>query len=115
MKITMRLQLLGLLFCCTLAATQEPMAVPVKAPFAGATISDFKGKVSIQLPGQAFTTPMRGESLPPESEISTDDGRLLLRLADGSDVIVRPHTRLVLNEPETSGWRYLHLLIGRIH
>jgi FecR protein len=115
MKVALRLQVLGLLLYCTLAAAQEPAPAAVKAPFAGATISDFKGSVGIHLPGQALKAPTRGDILPPETEINTEDGRLLLRLMDGSDVVVRPRTRLVLKEPEASGWRYLQLLIGRIH
>jgi hypothetical protein len=115
MKLALRLQVIGLLFYCALVAAQEPAPAVVKAPLAGATISDFKGKIGIQLPGQALRAPMRGDILPAETEITTDDGRLLLRLMDGSDVIVRPRTRLVLKEPETNGWRYLQLLIGRIH
>lgn len=115
MKIGLRLQVIGLLLYCTLVAAQEPAPAAVKAPFAGATIADVKGRVGIQLPGQALRAPMRGDTLPPETEINTEDGRLLLRLMDGSDVVVRPRTRLVLKEPETSGWRYLQLLIGRIH
>src|SRR5215471_8831744 len=115
MKTALRLQAISLLLYCALAAAQEPAPAPVRAPFAGATISDFKGKVGIQVPGQALKTPARGDILPPETEINTEDGRLLLRLTDGSDVVVRPRTRLVLKEPETSGWRYLQLLIGRIH
>ncbi|HMF90214.1 MAG TPA: FecR family protein, partial [Candidatus Angelobacter sp.] len=114
MKVALRFQVIGLLLYCTLVAAQEPTPAPVKAPFAGATISDFKGKVGIQIPGQALKAPSRGDALPPETEINTEDGRLLLRLMDGSDVVVRPRTRLVLKEPETSGWRYLQLLIGRI-
>jgi FecR protein len=115
MKVALRLQVLGLLLYCTLIAAQEPAPTAVKAPFAGATISDFKGRVGIQLPGQALRAPTRGDTLPPETEINTEDGRLLLRLMDGSDVVVRPRTRLILKEPEATGWRYLQLLIGRIH
>jgi hypothetical protein len=111
-----QLAVLGVLFFSTfLASGQEPAPTVVKAPFAGATISDFKGKVAIRLPGQALAAPLRGETLPPETEVNTDDGNLLLRLADGSDVLVRSHTKLTVKQPETSGWRYLQLLIGRIH
>lgn len=94
---------------------QEKPAAAVSAPYAGATIADFHGKIGIQLPGQALISPSRGEILPPESIISTDDGRLLLRLADGSDILVRPHTKLVLKQPEATAWRYLQLVLGRIH
>lgn len=116
MKTTLRFWITGFLLFCGIAAAQQTPPPAVAAPFAGATISDFRGRVSIQLPGQAVVgEPARGALLPPETTISTDDGRLLLRLSDGSEVLVRPHTRLVLKQPETNGWRYLQLLVGRIH
>jgi len=117
MKNTLCFWISGLLLFCGLAAAQQtaPPAATI-APFAGATISDVRGRVSIQLPGQAsFSEPARGTLLPPETTISTDDGRLLLRLSDGSEILVRSHTRLVLKQPETNAWRYLQLMIGRIH
>ncbi|HET9838256.1 MAG TPA: FecR family protein [Candidatus Angelobacter sp.] len=101
----------GLALFCACAAAQEKA---VNAPYAGATVSDFKGKVSVQLPAQAFSAPVRGELLPPDTTVSTDEGRLLLKLADGSDVLVRPHTKLVLKQPETSGWKYIQMTVGRI-
>ncbi|HEY2389800.1 MAG TPA: FecR family protein [Candidatus Angelobacter sp.] len=105
--------LMGLvLFCaCALAQEASPAA---NAPYAGATISDFKGKVSIQLPAQAFSAPSRGQVLPPDTTVSTQEGRLLLKLSDGSDVLVRPYTKLLLKQPETSGWKYFQLLLGRV-
>ncbi len=114
MKLQFVCRISLLLFVCGIAAAQEPKAAPARAPYAGATISDFKGKVSIQLPGQSFHAPSRGEVLPAETQINTGEGRLLLRLSDGSDLLVRPNTRLVLKQPETSGWRYLQLLVGRV-
>src|ERR1051326_9558853 len=109
-KLTLTIVFLAL-YCACAAAQQAPAAT---APYAAATISDFKGKGSIQLPAQAFAAPVRGEVLPPETTVSTDEGRLLLKLSDGSDILVRPHTKLVLKQPETSGWKYFQMTIGRI-
>jgi hypothetical protein len=109
-KITLTIVFLAL-YCACAAAQQTPAA---SAPYAGATISDFKGKVSIQLPAQAFAAPVRGEVLPPDTTVSTDEGRLLLKLSDGSDVLVRPHTKLLLKQPEASGWKYFQIMIGRV-
>jgi hypothetical protein len=114
MKSKLSFTIIGVAVLCVCAAAQQTPPAAVSVPYAGATISDFKGKVSIQLPAQAFTAPVRGEVLPPESTVSTDDGRLLLKLADGSDVLVRPHTKLVLKQPETSGWKYFQMMIGRV-
>jgi uncharacterized membrane protein YgcG len=110
-KLTLTIVFLAL-YCACAAAQQAPAAA--SAPYAGATISDFKGKVSIQLPAQAFAAPVRGEVLPPETTVSTDEGRLLLKLSDGSDVLVRPHTKLLLKQPEASGWKYFQIMLGRV-
>jgi hypothetical protein len=115
MKNKLTFTLIGLvLFCASVVAQESPQGTTASAPYAGATISDFKGKVSIQLPAQAFAAPVRGEILPPETTVSTDDGRLLLKLSDGSDVLVRAHTKLLLKQPEASGWKYFQLLMGRV-
>jgi len=111
-KITLTIVFLALYCAC--AAAQQTPAAAATAPYAGATISDFKGKVSIQLPAQAFAAPVRGELLPPDTTVNTDEGRLLLRLSDGSDVLVRPHTKLLLKQPEASGWKYFQIMIGRV-
>jgi hypothetical protein len=114
MKNKLVYTMIGMALFCACAAAQENPPAAVNAPYAGATISDFKGKVGIQLPAQAFSAPVRGEVLPPETTVSTDDGRLLLKLGDGSDILVRPHTRLVLKQPETSGWKYFQMMVGRV-
>src|SRR6476646_5541081 len=47
--------LIGLvLFCAAAVAQESQQTATASAPYAGATISDFKGKVSIQLPAQVF-------------------------------------------------------------
>lgn len=115
MKNKLIFTLIGLvMFCASAVAQESQQGTTASAPYAGATISDFKGKVSIQLPAQAFAAPVRGEILPPETTVSTDDGRLLLKLSDGSDVLVRAHTKLLLKQPEASGWKYFQLLMGRV-
>jgi hypothetical protein len=115
MKNKLFFTLIGVVLYGAFAVAQEASQAPAtSAPYAGATISDFKGKVSIQLPAQAFAAPVRGEILPPDTTVSTDEGRLLLKLSDGSDVLVRAHTKLLLKQPEASGWKYFQLLVGRV-
>jgi hypothetical protein len=92
------------LLCLLSAKAQEPQnAPPMRAPFAGATVSDFKGNVSIQLPKQGISTPSRGLVLPAETLITTQD-----------DGLVRSNTRLVLKQPEAGAWRYVQLMIGHV-
>jgi FecR protein len=105
----------SLILLCGFVAAQEPQRAPLNAPFAGATVSDFKGKVSIQLPSHTFASPSRGLVLPAETVVSTEGGgRMLLRLSDGSDLLVRPETRLLLKQPEAGTWRYVQMLVGRV-
>jgi len=83
-------------------------------PFANATVADFKSKTQVQLPGQNFSAPTVGQVLPAESEINTGDGQILLRLEDGSEVLVHPHSHVLLKQPTPSNWQRLQLLVGRI-
>jgi len=39
---------------------------------------------------------------------------MLLRLQDESEVLLRPHTRLLLKQPGPGDWNYFELLLGRI-
>lgn len=96
------------------ALTQEPNTVPVNAPFAGATISDWKGKIHVNLPDHAQSGPVIGETLPAGTVLETGGGRLLLQLTDGSQVLIRPHTRLTVQQPSPSDPGYFQLLLGRI-
>ena len=93
---------------------QEPTGVPVSAPFAGATISDWKGKIHLNLPGEAQSAPVIGETLPPGTVLETGGGRLLLQLTDGSQVLIRAHTRLTVQQPSPNDRGYFQLLLGRL-
>lgn len=96
------------------AQDQQPNAAPASAPFAGATISEWKGNVLLSLPGQSLSSPTRGEMLPPGTLLETGKGRLLLQLVDGSQVLVRAHTRLMMQQPAPANRSYFQLLLGRI-
>jgi hypothetical protein len=96
------------------AQDQQPNAAPTSAPFAGATISQWKGKIHLNLPGQAPSAPTMGETLPPGTVLETGGGRLLLQLTDGSQVLIREHTRLTVQQPTPADRGYFQLLLGRI-
>lgn len=96
------------------ALAQEPNTVPVNAPFAGATISDWKGRIRLNLPGQEQSAPVIGETLPPGTVVETGSGRLLLQLTDGSQVLIRAHTRVTVQQPSPTDPGYFQLLLGRI-
>src|SRR5713226_5856149 len=96
------------------AAQEQPSSAPATAAIAGATIAEWKGDIRLNLPGQLPSNPLRGEQLPPGTILDTGSGRLLLRLSDGSEVIVRAHTRLQVQQPSLTDPSYLQLLLGRI-
>src|SRR5258708_39898947 len=98
------------------AAAQEQQAAmsPASAPFAGATISDWKGKIQLNLPGQHPSAPARSEVLPAGTVLETESGRLLLHLSDGSQILIGPHTRLLVQQHAPSDRSYFQILFGRI-
>ena len=101
-------------FLCA-AQTQGPAAGPSPASFAGAVISEWKGEVHVQLPGTGLSAPKRGQVLTAGTVVETGNGRLMLVLrADETEILVQPHTRLILTEPTPGSWNSLGILIGRI-
>lgn len=96
------------------AQDQQPNTAPTAAPMAGATISEWKGKIHLILPGQPPSAPVRGEVLPAGATLETGSGRLLLQLADGSQVLVRSHTHLIVQQPTPTDRGYFQLLLGHI-
>ncbi len=108
-----------LLFFCisagmVAAQEQQPTSTPATAAIAGATVAEWKGNIRLNLPGQLPSNPLRGEQLPPGTILDTGSGRLLLRLSDGSEVMVRAHTRLQVQQPSLTDPSYFQLLLGRI-
>jgi len=105
-------------FCMTTtmasAQEQQPGSTPTTAAISGATIAEWKGNIRLSLPGQLPSNPLRGEQLPPGTILDTGSGRLLLRLSDGSEVLVRAHTRLQVQQPSLTDPSYFQLLLGRI-
>jgi hypothetical protein len=96
------------------AQEQQPGSTPTAAAISGATIAEWKGNIRLSLPGQSPSNPLRGEQLPPGTILDTGSGRLLLRLSDGSEVLVRAHTRLQVQQPSLTDPSYFELLLGRI-
>ena len=97
------------------AAQAQAPASASTAPFAGAIIREWKGEVNVQLPGAVPAHPQRGQVLPAGTTIETGKGRMLLVLrADESEILIQPHTRLVVREPVPGAWNTLDITLGRI-
>lgn len=106
--------LLVLVVFCT-AAGQDPMPTqPTSLPVGSATVTEVKGEVFLRGPQGDTPAAQRGLVLAVESTIETKKGNLLLELQDGSQVLVKPHSRVVLKDPNQGRGFYLELLIGKV-
>ena len=108
-----RLVLLSLLLFMLigLATAQSAQNEPVSLSSGSAIITDLKGEVVLQSAQGAALPAQRGQVLPVESSIETTKGSLLLSLQDGSQVLVKPHSRVILKAPEQSQGNFLQLAI----
>jgi hypothetical protein len=97
------------------AQAQGPAPGLSPASFAGAVVSEWKGEVHVQLAGTNMSVPKRGQVLTAGTTVETGNGRLMLVLrADESEILVQPHTRLIVIEPAPNNWNALGIVIGRI-
>ncbi len=79
-----------------------------------AEITDFKGTFMLHSPQGEVLNAQRGLVLPPDSSIETTKGSVLLILQDGSQVLVKSHSNVVLRNPTEQKGYFLELLIGNI-
>ena len=106
-----------LLFTCviaTMAAAAQGPPEPVALPYGSAIVVDFKGNISVSLPQAAPAPVQKGQTLPPESSVETNKGSLVLSFADGSQVLIKAQSRVILKSPEQSNGNYLELLLGKL-
>ena len=89
----------------------EPTALPVGS----ATIAEFKGDITLHAASGDVLTAQRGAVLAPESTIETAKGSVLLDLQDGSQVLVKSNSHVVLKAPTQDKGYWLELLLGKIN
>jgi hypothetical protein len=106
--------LVVLLVFCTAAGQDQKPVQPASLPVGSATITEVKGEVLVRGPQGETLTAQRGIVLAAESTIETKKGNLLLELQDGSQVLVKPQSRVVLRVPNQDKGFYLELLIGKV-
>lgn len=114
MKRPVRLLLLFTCAIATVAAAAQGPPVPVVLPYGSAMVVDLRGDISVSLPQVAPARVQKGQTLPPESTIETDKGSLVLSFADGSQVLIKPQSRVILKSPEQTNGSYLELLLGKL-
>jgi len=105
---------LGFMLAFPLAALQQPEPQPLTMPPGSALVAEVKGKVSVTPPQGAVAAAQRGMVLPAETNIETAKGSVILLLPDGSQVLVKSKTRLVLKSPATSEGHFLQMFLGEI-
>lgn len=91
---------------------QEPQ--PITVPSGSALVAEVKGNVSVTPPQGAAAMAQQGMVLPAETAIDTGKGSIILLLADGSQVLVKSKTRVVIKSPEAGQGHFLEMLIGEI-
>jgi len=89
----------------------EPTALSVGS----ATIAELKGEVAFHSPQGDVVTAQRGTQLAPESKIDAVKGSVLLDLQDGSQVLVKSNSHVVLKAPDQGKGYWLELLLGKIN
>lgn len=106
-------------FLCAAQTVPNQSGSPVPpagfAPFAGALIAQWRGPVQVQLPGSPVAHPVRGQTLREGTLLDTRDGQLVLVLrSDESEILIQPHTRLILRAPQPGSWDWVQIVLGRI-
>jgi hypothetical protein len=89
----------------------EPTALPVGS----ATIAELKGDVEVHSPQGDAMMAQRGTVLAAESKVDTNKGSVLLDLQDGSQVLVKANSHVVLKAPNQGKGYWLEVLIGKIN
>lgn len=97
-----------------LATAQATAPQPTTLAAGSAQITDFKGTVTLHSPQGVVLNVERGLVLTPNSTIETAKGSVLLILLDGSQVLVKGHSNVVLRNPAEQKGYFLELLIGNI-
>jgi hypothetical protein len=95
------------------ASGQNPATTTL--PVGSATIAEMKGDVSFHSATGDALTAQRGTELAAESKIDTAKGSVLLNLQDGSQVLVKANSHVVLKAPAQDKGFWLELLLGKIN
>ena len=99
---------------CTTSGQELPSPQTAVLSAGTAKITDLKGEVALRGPEGETLSGQTGTILAAESTIETVKGSLLLELQDGSQVLVKPHSRVVLKGPDQDNGSYLELFLGKI-
>lgn len=93
---------------------QNAQLEPTSLPIGSAVVSEVKGELVITSPQGTPVVAQHGAVLSPESRIETAKGTVLLELQDGSQVLIKGHSNIVLKAPTEGKGYALELFIGKI-
>ena len=106
---------LGFMAISLLAAATGQNPEPTALPVGSAMIAELKGEVVLHSAQGDVLAAQRGMVLGAESKIDTTKGSLLLDLQDGSQVLVKPNSHVVLKAPDQEKGYWIELLLGKIN
>src|SRR5882762_1823511 len=106
---------LGMMALFVLAGASGQNVEPTALPVGSATVAEWKGEVALHSAQGDAVTAQRGTVLAAESKIDTTKGSVLLDLQDGSQVLVKPNSHVVLKAPTQDKGYWLELLLGKIN
>ncbi|MFB3813542.1 MAG: FecR domain-containing protein [Terriglobales bacterium] len=87
----------------------------ISLPLGAAVVREVKGEATIKRADGSPLNAVRGETLEPGTTIHTfAKSSILLELSDGSQVLVKANTQIVLQDPRESPMQYLQMLIGKL-
>ena len=107
--------LLGIMAVLVFGAATGQNPEPAALPVGSATIAEMKGEVAFHSATGDVLTGQRGTVLVAESKIDTVKGSVLLTLQDGSQVLVKSNSHVVLKAPSQDKGFWLELLLGKIN
>jgi ferric-dicitrate binding protein FerR (iron transport regulator) len=106
---------LGMLALFALAVARGQNLEPTALPVGSATVAEWKGEVALHSAQGDAVAAQRGTVLAAESKIDTTKGSVLLDLQDGSQVLVKPNSHVVIKAPNQDKGYWLELLLGKIN
>jgi ferric-dicitrate binding protein FerR (iron transport regulator) len=105
------LMMVGVLIVTAAQTAPQQQAV---LPVGSAVVTEIKGEVTFTSPQGASVNALRGTTLTAESKIETAKGSVLLELKDGSQVLVKGHSSVVLKAPNEGKGFFLEQFLGQI-
>lgn len=107
---------LTVMYALSSAVGQTRTGAVGNAPRGGAVVLDLSGQVQAHGPDGSKLTPLRNGTLPEGTLIETDAGaKILLRLDDGSEILLKSDSRLALKqEAAPTGTTLFEFILGRL-